>query len=201
MPKSYLSMKQLTELLEIHGSTIKGYMDKHPEFIKFDKVQNRYRIHVSAVETLKTIRRLYSEGLKREDVDEYLRSSGVPITIAVDEKKGTGLISLNKEVQELKNMFNVQQDNMLQMQMQFNQKIVRQIEQEKKELKEAFHQEIGELKHLVNLHESERISELRLSLEEAAASVEVNKEELVADRKISLWQKLFGRSRLTKASM
>ena len=104
------------------------------------------------------------------------------------------MISINEEVQELKNMFSVQQENMLQMQMQFNQKLVPQIEEEKKELKEAFHQEIGELKQLVNRHESERVSELRLSLEEAAASVEVIKEELVAERMKSLWQKLFGKS-------
>lgn len=196
MPESYLSLKQLTELLDIHESTIKGYLNKHPEFVRFDKVHNRYRIHVSAVETLKTIRRLYKEGYKREAVDEYLRGSDVPVSII--GKEGTDLISINDQLQELKNMFCVQQENMVQMQMQFNQKLVYQIEEEKKELKEAFHQEIGELKQLLNRHESARVSELRFSLEEAAASAEVTKAELVAEQKKSLWQKLFRKSRLTK---
>ena len=201
MPESYLSLKQLTELLNIHGNTIRGYINRHPEFVKFHKVHNRYKVHKSAVETLKTIKNLYSNGLKREEVDDYLRDSGVPVTISVNDKKSTSFSTINEEVQELKNMFNVQQENMLQMQMQFNQKLVHQIEDEKKELKEAFHQEIGQLKQLVNRHESDRISELRASLEEAAASVEVIKEELVAEQKKSLWQKLFRKSRLKKSSM
>ena len=46
-------------------------------------------------------------------------------------------------------MFRVQQENKLQMQMQFNQNLVQQMEVEKEELKESFHQEIGELKQLV----------------------------------------------------
>lgn len=164
-------------------------MNEHEEFVRFDKVHNRFRIHVSAVETLKTIRRLYGEGYKREAVDEYLRGLGLPVTITVDDKEGTDLVSINQEVQELKNMFRVQQENMLQMQMQFNQKLVQQMEVEKKELKEAFYQEIGELKQLVNRHESEKISELRVSMEEVSASVEVLKEE----RKKGFFQKLFGR--------
>lgn len=198
MPESYLSLKQLTELLDVHGSTIKGYLNKHPEFVRFDKVHNRYRIHVSAVETLKTIRRLYREGYKREAVDEYLRGSGVPVTITLDNKESTDLTSINDELQELKNMFRVTQENMMQMQMQYSQKLFHQIEEEKRELKEVFHQEIRDLKQLVNRHESKRVSELRLSLEEAAASAEVIKEDLVAERKKSFWQKLFGKSQPTK---
>ncbi|MFC5591535.1 hypothetical protein ACFPRA_21855 [Sporosarcina soli] len=131
-------------------------------------------------------------------MDEYLRGSGVPVTITLDNKEGTDLTSINDDLQELKNMFRVQQENMMQMQMQYNQKLFHQIEEEKNQLKEVFHQEIGELKRLVNRHESERVSELRLSLEETAASAEVMKEELVAERKKSLWQKLFRKSQLTK---
>ena len=87
----------------------------------------------------------------------------------------------------MKNVFKVQQENKLQMQMQFNQNLVHQMEVEKEELKESFHQEIGELKQLLNRHESEKISELRVSLEEVSASVAVLKEE----RKKGFFHKLF----------
>ena len=39
--------------------------------------------------------------------------SGVPVTITMDDKGGTDSISINEEVQELKNMFSVQQEYML----------------------------------------------------------------------------------------
>ncbi len=187
MSESYLSLKQLVELVDITENSCKRYMNDHEEFIRFDKLHNRFRIHASAVETLKTIRRLYGEGYKREAVDEYLRESGLPATITVNDKEGMDLVSIDQEVQELKNMFRVQQENKLQMQMQFNQNLVQQMEVEKEELKESFHQEIGELKQLLNRHESEKISELRVSLEEVSASVAVLKEE----RKKGFFHKLF----------
>jgi hypothetical protein len=194
MSESYLSLKQLVELVNIPENSCKRYILEHKEFIKFDKVHNQYRIHTSSVETIKSIRKLYWEGHKREAVDDYLRGSGVPVMVTVDsEDSGKSLVNINEEVQNLKNMFRVQQENMLQMQMQFNQKLAPQIEEEKKELKEAFHEEIGELKQLVNRHESERISALRSNLDEVSATVEVIKKVVEAERKKSFFQKIFGR--------
>ena len=197
LSESYLSLKQLSELLEIHENTIKGYMLKHTEFVRFDKEHNRYRIHVSAVETLKTIRRLYGEGHKREAVDEYLRGSDIPVTITVDsEDGGKSLVNLNEEFAEMKEvvkaLIEVVQESKNEVQASRN---------EIQELKQLHQQEFGELKKLLNHHESERVSELRLNMkqvtEEVSASVEVLKEEveikLDAERKKGFFQKLFGR--------
>ena len=173
LSESHLSLKELVELVDIPENSCKRYMLEHEEFVRFDKVHNRYRIHASAVETIKTIRRLYGDGLKREAVDEYLRGSGMPVTLTVDsEESGTALINVNSEVAELKSM--------MKLQMEFNQRLVQQMEEREKERVERerrllqeiqesnqlHQQEISDLKTLVNRKESEEISSLRKSLED-----------------------------------
>ena len=98
MSESYLSLKQLVDLVEINENSCKRYMNDHEEFIRFDELHNRFRIHASAVETLKTIRRLYGEGYNREAVDEYLRELGLPVTITVNDKEGMDLVSIDRKL-------------------------------------------------------------------------------------------------------
>lgn len=181
LSESYLSLKQLSELLEIHENTIKGYMLKHSEFVRFDKEHNRYRIHVSAVETLKTIRRLYGDGLKREAVDEYLRGSGVPVTITVDsEDGGKSLVNLNEEFAEMKEVM----------------KALVQVVQESKNEVQSSRNEIQELKQMVNRQNSDTSEKFRLMMEAKKDTKKVAEElekELDTERKKGFFQKLFGR--------
>jgi len=152
------------------------------------------------VETLKTIRNLYSEGHKREAVDEYLRGSGVPVTITVDsEDGGKSLVHINEEVAELKNMLALQNQLLQKVILKLDDVEKERVERERlllqeiQESNQLHQQEIGEVKQLLNRHESERVSELRLSMEEVSVSVEVLKEELEEERKKGFFQKLFGR--------
>lgn len=160
MNESYLTLKQLVELVDIPENSLKRYIQEHEEFIRFDKEHNRYRIHASAVDTLKLIRKLYGEGFKKDAVNAQLKESGVPLTIVVtSEAGGIDLKNLNEELSEVKQM--------LQIQMQFNQKLV---------------QEFQELKQMVNRKEADEIGSLRKSLELAKKETgEKERKELFAE--------------------
>ncbi len=130
-------------------------------------------IHVSAVETLKIIRKLYGEGLKKEAVDEHLRGAGVPVTITMDSEDSTALVSVNEELQELKKM--------MQLQMEFNQRLVQQMESDKQEMQEKFNKEIEGLKTLLNRHESEKVEQLRLSMSKSVEEITEASKKAVED--------------------
>lgn len=184
MSEQYLSLSQLVELTGIPESSCKRYLNEHSEYMDFKTVHNRYRINVSAVETLKIVRRLYGEGHRKEEIDDYLQGSDIPVTITVDNtEKGTDLISINQEISEMKKMLNLQA--------QFNQKLVTD--------NQELMTEIQNVKTMLNNQESEKILQLRESLEvEKAAREEVEKKarevyEKEAEKEASIKKGFFSR--------
>ncbi|WP_369355890.1 hypothetical protein [Lysinibacillus capsici] len=173
MSENYLTLKQLIEVVDIPENSCKRYLQEHEDFLNYKKVHNRYMIHVSAVETLKIIRKLYGEGLKKEAVDEHLRGAGVPVTITMDSEDSTALVSVNEELQELKKM--------MQLQMEFNQRLVQQMESDKQEMQEKFNKEIEGLKTLLNRHESEKVEQLRLSMSKSVEEITEASKKAVED--------------------
>lgn len=159
MNENYLTLKQLIEIVDIPENSCKRYLQEHEQFLNYKKVHNRYMIHVSAVETLKIIRKLYGEGLKKEAVDEHLNGAGVPVTITMDsEEDSTSLINVNAELQEMKKMMHL---------------LFQKAEDDKKVLL----QEIADLKQLVNRKEADKITELRKSLEDKQGEAEAREKE------------------------
>jgi len=158
MSEQYLTLKQLQSLVEIPENSLKRYIQEHGEFINYDKQHNRYRIHVSAVETIKTIRKLYGDGFKKEAVTEHLLDAGVPVTITVDSEEGKDLISVNEELQQMKEMM---------------QLFFKKTEEDKKELL----QEIAELKQLLNRRNADEVANLRKSLEDKKGDAESREKE------------------------
>ena len=176
-----MSLKQVSDLLGIHENTIKGYMLKHPEFVRFDKEHNRYRIHVEAIEVLKTIRKLYGDGMKREGVDEYLRGSGVPVTITVaNPEDGKDLISINESMEEMKNILQV----VIQKNEADKQELIQKAEADKKELKEAFLQKLEEAEKKADEIERERVERERLLLQEMKESKQLHQQEIGEVKKL-----------------
>lgn len=150
MSKTHFTLREMVELVNIPENSLKRYMQEHEEFILFDKEHNRFRIHASAVEPLKLIRRLYGDGLKKEEVHQRLIDSGEPVTIVVSsEDKDVDLVNLNEELTEMKRL--------LQEQMDFNQQQMK--------FNAAFVEEFQSLKKMVNQNESKLIGDLRESLE------------------------------------
>lgn len=167
----YISISESEQLTGIPNATLKRYILNHSEFIQFKKQGREYRIKVTELEKLKLIRKLYNEGLKREDVNERLEAEGIPVTITLDEAEEKGLISVNEEIAEMKKLLN--------MQMQFNQHLLK---------------EVQELKRIVNRKEVEMIQELRNSMQEAKQeTLKALEEASTSKEKRSWFSKLFKR--------
>ena len=101
---SFLSIKELKEALpEIPENSLKRYLLEHQNTWKFEKEHNRYKVHASDIEKLKLIRRFYSEGLKKEEVNAKLDEAGIPIVITFDSDEDQSLVSVNQELTDMKN--------------------------------------------------------------------------------------------------
>jgi len=199
----YMGITEAEALTGIPNATLKRYILNHPQFIHFKKRGREYRIRITEIEKLKIIRKLYNDGHRMDVVNEKLEAEGLPITITSNSEEGLNMISVNEEVAELKTMLALQNQLLQQVVLKLDVVEKERVERERlllQELQESNHlykQNIGELKQLLNRHESERISELRLGMEEVSATVEVIKKEVElkqeAARNKSWWQKVLGR--------
>lgn len=192
----YLSMKELKEALpEIPENSLKRYLQEHQEYLNFKKEHNRYKIHTSEIEKLKLIRQFYSEGLKKEEVNDKLDESGLPITITYDADEMTTRLPVNNELTDMKKLvsFLVQQNEQSRLQQNKVKEQNQQLIQEVHELKQII-ENIWQAQRLEHERESERVTTLQESLlttqktvEEIASSVETKKMKLQL-----LWKKLSG---------
>ena len=177
-------MKELKEALpEIPENSLKRYIQEHQEYLDFKKEHNRYKVHVSEIEKLTTIRQLYSAGLKKEEVNDKLEESGIPITITYNEDDSKSLVSVNHELSDMKKLvsFLVQQNEQSRLQQNQVKEQNKQLIHEVQELKGTI-EEIRQT--VVNGHEREseiealfcdRLLATQKSIEEVASSIEVKK--------------------------
>ena len=196
----YIGITEAEALTGIPNATLKRYILNHPQFIHFKKIGREYRIRITEIEKLKIIRKLYNDGHKMDVVNEKLATEGLPITITSNSEDGLNLISVNEEVAELKSMLVLQNQLLQQVVLKLDDVEKERVERERlllQELQESnqlYQQNIGELKLLLNRHESERVSNLRVSMEEVSATVEGIKKEVElkeeAARNKSWWQKI-----------
>ena len=166
----FIGVPEASEYTNIPPETLKRYLLNHESFLNFKKEGRRYKIAVESLEILKKIREWYSEGLMKEDVNERLSEEGVPITITVHESEEKRLVSVNEELEEMKNM--------LKTQMQFNQYLLK---------------EVQELKQIVNRREAAMIQELRNSMQKAKEETLKALEEVAASKKGSWFSRWFKR--------
>lgn len=193
----YLSMKELKEALpEIPENSLKRYLQEHQEYLNFKKEHNRYKIHASEIEKLRMIRQFYSEGLKKEEVNEKLDESGIPITIIYDMNDMNSQLPINNELSDMKKLvsFLVQQNEQSRLQQNKVKEQNQQLIQEVQGLKQII-ENIWQVQRLEHERESERVTSLQESLlntqktvEEIATSVETKKMKLRL-----LWKKIFGK--------
>jgi predicted transcriptional regulator YheO len=181
---TYLTMKELKEALpEIPENSLKRYIQEHQEYLDFKKEHNRYKVHVSEIEKLKIIRQLYSAGLKKEEVNDKLEASGIPVTITYNVDESKSLVSVNHELTDMKKLvsFLVQQNEQSRLQQNKVKEQNKQLIHEVQELKGT----IEEIRQTL-VNENERETEIEAlfrdsllatqkSIEEVASSIEVKK--------------------------
>jgi hypothetical protein len=171
----WYTLKEMIELVDIPENSLKRYIQEHDNFIKFNKEHNRYKIHESAVNVLKKIRKLYGEGHKKDEVNDRLREMGTPMDIVV--KPDDDGIDYKKEFFSMQEMFIKQ--------MQFNEHVSNEIIEMKKIVNKKNADEIGDLRKSL---EKKREKENQEALIEATAelvkgAIATNKEELINEVK------------------
>ncbi|MBT2688632.1 hypothetical protein J7I93_10585 [Bacillus sp. ISL-47] len=198
MANQYLTMKELKEALpEIPENSLKRYLQEHAEYINFKKEHNRYKIQASEIEKLKLIRKLYSDGLKKEEVTTKLEEAGFPVTITVEdeeESSSTSLMNVNHELTDMKKLvsFLVQQNEQSRLQQNKIREQNKQLIHEVQELKQT----IDDLRHAQeqgNEQESEKVTSLYEKLMLTQKSVEEVASAVEAEKSKTIWQKLFGK--------
>ena len=198
----YMGITEAEALTGIPNATLKRYILNHANSSILRRWEGNTESGITEIEKLKIIRKMYNEGHKMDVVNEKLEAEGLPITITSNSEEGLNLISVNEEVAELKTVLALQNQLLQQVVLKLDDVEKERVERERlllqeiQESNQLYQQNIGEVKQLLNRHESERVSELRLRMEEVSASVEdINTEvevEQEAARNKSWWQKLKG---------
>lgn len=198
MANQYLTMKELKEALpEIPENSLKRYLQEHAEYINFKKEHNRYKIQASEIEKLKLIRKLYSDGLKKEEVTTKLEEAGFPVTITVEdeeESSSTSLMNVNHELTDMKKLvsFLVQQNEQSRLQQNKIREQNKQLIYEVQELKQTI-DDLRMAHEQGNEQESEKVTTLYEKLMATQKSVEEVASAMEAEKSKSIWQKLFGK--------
>jgi hypothetical protein len=188
----YLTMKELKEMLpEIPENSLKRYLQEHQEYLNFKKEHNRYIVHISEVETITLIRKLYADGLKREEVNAKLEESGIPMTITFDADENQSLMSVNHELTDMKKLvsFLVQQNEQSRLQQnkikEQNQDLINEVQ----ELRNII-EEMREVQNIERERETEKVASLlekllvtQKTIEEVAISFESKRDNW-------FWQKV-----------
>ncbi|WP_245602162.1 hypothetical protein [Peribacillus kribbensis] len=188
----YLTMKELKDLLpDIPENSLKRYLIEHEEYLNFKKEHNRYRVHVSEVEKIKLIRKFYSEGLKKEEVNSKLEESGVRVTITYDPEENKSLVSVNQEMEDMKRLmsFLVQQNEQARMNQNKiksqNKDLLREIQEMKEIIKEVRGTQEEERQA-----QAETFSSLYDSLLETKKSLQETAVYLVAEKNKISWRSI-----------
>ncbi|MCJ7992534.1 hypothetical protein MUB15_30635 [Priestia sp. OVS21] len=113
-----------------------------------------------------------------------MASDGLPITITVKNQEEKGSISINDELSEIRKMLQQQEQQMTQ-QMQFNQKLVEELQK--------VSQTNQELKQMINRKDAELIGELRKGLSESKRMIEEASASAELEKKKTWWEKLMGK--------
>ncbi len=198
MANQYLTMKELKEALpDIPENSLKRYLQEHAEYINFKKEHNRYKVQASEVEKLKFIRKLYSDGLKKEEVTAKLEEAGIPVIITVDneeESTSTSLMNVNHELTDMKKLvsFLVQQNEQSRLSQNKIREQNKQLIHEVQELKQTI-EELRRAQEQGHEKESEKVTSLYEKLMATQKSVEEVASAVEAEKTKSIWQKLFGK--------
>jgi len=169
----WISVSEASEKTNIAVETLRRYINRHHVHLRVKKLGKKYFIHDESMTVIERIRALYDAGKNKDEVEEALSMSGVPLTITVKNGHDESMtVHVNDELREIKRE--------LQEQRQFNeqQKLFNmQLLQELKNQQLFYEKKFEELKY-----DREFVTSLRGSMEqrrlEAAQHEQKTNEEL-----------------------
>lgn len=119
----------------IPHQTIRRYMKNHSHHLIMKKEHKSYLISDESIKVLVQIRDWYSEGMKTDQVDEALVTSGIRMSIDVHDNDEQVSINMAKTLQDLRNSMRTVEKQMNE-QMNFNKALVEKLKNQDEQLKD-----------------------------------------------------------------
>ncbi|KGP71289.1 hypothetical protein [Pontibacillus yanchengensis] len=142
---TFLGLTEVQELTGIPKATLKRYLINHQEFIEVKKVGRQNKLKATDLDTVKTIRQLYNDGYKREDINAKFKGPQVMDQLPPH----TSNKELGDDVKEIKRLLLSQQRENEQ-QRQFNEHLLYEIRQLKNELRRFDEERFSSLENELN---------------------------------------------------
>lgn len=99
--EKWYSIKEMSEKTGIPHQTLRRYLDAHSYYLKTRKEHKSVYISSDCVEMIETIRNLYGQGKKAQEVDETIRTMGATVTITIEDENEQKLVPVNEVILHL----------------------------------------------------------------------------------------------------
>lgn len=178
--EEWITPADVSEKYNIPVETIRRYLRQHGHHLKIKKIHKKYLIHSDSVKFIPQIRDQFADGKSVEEVEEYLESKGLPLTITVqpdeherhdrDDRLEGAMLEMAKKMDQFQSQFNQQKE--------FNRQLVDRLDQQQKYIDER-------------MNERDRLlMESLRGIQEQNKLIAATQEE---EKKKGFWKRLFGK--------
>lgn len=159
----WLTVSEISEKTKIPAETIRRYIREHGIHLKIKKSGKEYRIHDESVNVIEKIRVLKESGKNKEEVEETLAASGIPLTITIKNEHDERMtVHVNDELQEIKKAL-LEQRQFNEQQKQFNLQLLQEIKNQQLYYEKKFEEEKHAREFIGSLRDSMQQRKLELT--------------------------------------
>lgn len=94
MDEQWLDVSDVAKKNNIPAEIIRRYIREHGVHLRIKKSGKYYYVHDGALDVIKHIRQLSSDGKKKDEIEESLSAAGIPITITVNHDGGQTIVNV-----------------------------------------------------------------------------------------------------------
>ena len=102
MAEQWLHISEAAEKTHIPAETVRRYIREHGVHLRIKKSGKYYYIHEESLIVIKQIRELYSNGKKKNEIEESLSAAGIPMTVTVNHDGEQMTVNMANELLEIK---------------------------------------------------------------------------------------------------
>lgn len=178
MAEQWLDVSEAAEKTHIPAETVRRYIREHGVHLRIKKSGKYYYIHEESLDVIKQIRQLYSDGKKKNEIEESLSAAGIPMTVTVNHDGEQMTVNVADELLEIKKeLFEQRQHN--EKQQQFLMQLLHEL---------ATNREvIGALQNRIESSSDERVNE-RLEMIQEQLSAQKDSHEQMMNEKLEQFQ-------------
>ncbi|MED1489156.1 MerR family transcriptional regulator [Bacillus smithii] len=126
----WMTVTEVSEKINVPVETVRRYLRQFSLYLKVKKMHKKYLIHDDSLTVLETIRQQYAEGKNAEEIENFLATSGVTMTITVKNDDDESItVHVADELKEIKKA--------LEEQKQFNEMLLKKLDEQNRYIKES----------------------------------------------------------------